>query len=313
MIDVVTVGETMVLVRTHSPGRPLNQDSCTLALGGAESNVAIGLARLGHRVRWISALGEDFFGDMIESALQLEGVEVVAPRSSHRPTGLMVKSPSTGTERFVSYYRSGSAASEMTIGSISEDMLRDARLLHITGITPALSEGARGLVLDVVGRAKRLGLTVSFDVNYRSALWPVSQAAPTARELARQVDVIFGDRIELELLLEEAPASELELLSAVAAMGASQVVLKRGDRGALGYVHGEFFEHSAEPAEVVDTVGAGDAFVAGYLSGWLDSAGPADNIRRAVFCGARACENAGDWEGAPTRAQLEAAWLEVAS
>jgi 2-dehydro-3-deoxygluconokinase len=192
-------------------------------------------------------------------------------------------------------------------------MLRDARLLHITGITPALSESARGLILDVVGRAKELGLTVSLDVNYRSALWSVSQAAATVRELALHADVIFGDRAELELLLEDAPESDHELLSAVAAWGASQVVLKRGDRGAMAYVHGEFFEHSAIPVDVVDTVGAGDAFVAGYLSGWLDSAEPADSLRRAVICGARACENAGDWEGAPTRAQLDAAQLELAS
>lgn len=313
MIDAVTVGETMALVRTHRAGRPLNQDSCTLALGGAESNVAIGLARLGHTVRWISALGDDVLGDMIHSALELEGVEVVAPRSSDRPTGLMVKSPSTGTERFVSYYRAGSAAADLTVGSIGEDMLCDARLLHLTGITPALSESARGLILDVVGRAKQLGLTVSLDVNYRSALWSVSQAAATVRELVLHADVIFGDRAELELLLEDSPESDHELLGAVAACGASQVVLKRGDRGAMAYVHGEFFEHSAIPVDVVDTVGAGDACVAGYLSGWLDSADPADSLRRAVICGARACENAGDWEGAPTRAQLDAAQLELAS
>lgn len=313
MIDAVTVGETMVLVRTHRVGQPTNHDSCTLAFGGAESNVAIGLARLGHRVRWISALGEDVFGDMIQSALQLEGVEVVAPRSAHRPTGLMVKSPSTGAERFVSYYRAGSAAAELNSGSISAEMLDDARLLHLTGITPALSESARELTLDLVGRAKSLGLTVSLDVNYRSALWSASDAGATLRVLAAGADLIFGDRAELELLLGDAPLSDDALLSSVAAFGATHVVLKRGHKGALAYVHGEFFERSAEPAEVVDTVGAGDAFVAGYLSGWLDSADPADSLHRAVYCGARACENAGDWEGAPTRAHLEAAWLEVAS
>jgi len=313
MIDAVTVGETMAMVRTDRAGRPLNQDSCTLALGGAESNVAIGLARLGHPVRWISALGNDVLGDMIESAVAREGVEVLAPRSSTRPTGLMVKSPSTGTERFVTYYRSGSAAAELSAHSVSEEMLRDARLLHLTGITPALSESARGLCLDVVGRARGLGLTVSLDINYRSALWSLSQAAPIVRELALQADVIFGDRAELELLLDNAAASDHELLSAVAALGATQVVLKRGDRGAMAYVRGEFFEHSAIPVNVVDTVGAGDAFVAGYLSGWLDSAEPADCVRRGVICGARACEHAGDWEGAATRAQLEVAQVELAS
>ena len=313
MIDAVTVGETMAMVRTDRAGRPLYQDPCTLALGGAESNVAIGLARLGHPVRWISALGDDVLGDMIDSAVAREGVEVLAPRSSTRPTGLMVKSPSTGTERFVTYYRSGSAAAELSANSVSEEMLCDARLLHLTGITPALSESARDLCLDLVGRARGLGLTVSLDINYRSALWSLSRAAPIVRQLALQSDVIFGDRSELELLLESSPASEHELLSAVAAMGVTQVVLKRGDRGAVAYVDGQFFEHAAIPVNVVDTVGAGDAFVAGYLSGWLDSAEPADCVRRGVMCGARACEHAGDWEGAATRAELEVAQVEWAS
>jgi len=313
MIDAVTVGETMAMVRTKNPGRPLNQDSCTLAIGGAESNVAIGLARLGYRVRWISALGADAFGDMIDSALRLEGVDVVAPRSADRPTGLMVKSPSTGAERFVSYYRAGSAAAAMNPDSVNDDLLRDARLLHLTGITPALSESARRLSLDLAARAKALGLAVSLDINFRPALWSAQQAAVILRELAANANLIFGDRAELELLFDAGPKSDRDLLAEVSKFGAEQVVLKRGDRGALALVAGQFFEQPAIQVEVVDTVGAGDAFVAGYLSGWLDSAEPADSLLRGVICGAQACENAGDWEGAPTREQVESAKLELAS
>lgn len=306
MIDAVTVGETMAMVRTHRPGKPHNQDSCTLALGGAESNVAIGLARLGHRVRWVSALGADPFGDMVESTLRLEGVDPVSPRSPDRPTGLMVKSPSTGTERFVSYYRAGSAAAGMGPDSVGQDVLRDARLLHLTGITPALSESTRELSLDVARRAHGLGLTISLDINFRPALWSGHQAAPVLRELASHADVLFGDRAELELLVDPAPGNERDLLKAVAEIGANQVVLKRGDQGALAFVEGHFFERAAIPVDVVDTVGAGDAFVAGYLSGWLHAAGPADSLLRGVICGAHACESPGDWEGAPTLDQCEA-------
>ncbi len=313
MIDAVTVGETMAMVRTKNPGKPLNNDACTLALGGAESNVAIGLARLGYRVRWISALGADAFGDMIDSALRLEGVEAVAPRSIERPTGLMVKSPSTGAERFVSYYRSGSAASAMSPDSVSDELLRDARLLHLTGITPALSESTRRLSLDLAARAKRLGLAISLDINFRPALWSAQQAALILRELATSASLVFGDRAELELLLDAAPHSDQDLLAAVSEFGAAQVVLKRGDRGALALVGGSFIEQPAIPVTVVDTVGAGDAFVAGYLSGWLDAAGPSDSLLRGAICGAQACTNAGDWEGAPTLDQLEAAKLELAS
>lgn len=313
MIDAVTVGETMAMVRTQRPGRPLNQEPCTLAIGGAESNVAIGLARLGYRVRWISALGADAFGDMIESALSQEGIQVAAARSLTLPTGLMVKSPSTGTERFVSYYRAGSAASAMSSDSVPDDLLRDARLLHLTGITPALSESARRMSLDLAARAKALGLTVSLDLNFRPALWAPQQAAPVLRQLATHSSLIFGDRAELELLLEMPPNEDYDLLAAVAQFGAAQVILKRGDRGALALVAGNFVEQSVIPVQVVDTVGAGDAFVAGYLSGWLDSAAPAESLLRGAICGARACENAGDWEGAPTLEQLAASKLELAS
>ncbi|MEY2900704.1 MAG: hypothetical protein RL247_870 [Actinomycetota bacterium] len=303
----------MVLVRTLRVGKPLNHDSCTLAFGGAESNVAVALSRLGHRVRWMSLLGSDSFGDMIEGVLVQEGVEVVAPRSPDRPTGLMVKSPSTGHDRFVTYYRAGSAASELSMDSVSDSSLRDARLLHLTGIMPAISASARELSLDVASRARQLGLAVSLDLNYRHLLWPEDEAAPVLRKLARSADFVFGDRAELELLVGDQTLGEQDLLKSVAALGPSQVVLKKGEAGAMAYVQGELIEQSAMPVQVVDTVGAGDAFVAGYLSGWLDSAGPSESLARGVICGARACEDPGDWEGAPTRAQLELTQMELAS
>ena len=313
MIDAVTVGETMAMVRTHSAGKPQNQTQCTLALGGAESNVAIGLARLGYSVRWISALGADAFGDIIESTLRQEGVAVVAPRSTDRPTGLMVKSPSKSTERFVSYYRAGSAAAALTPEMVGDELLSGARLLHLTGITPALSESARRLTLELAARASSLGLTVSLDINFRPALWSSQQAALILRELAAQADLVFGDRDELQLLVDDAASDDRELLELVADLGATECVMKQGEAGATTLLNGEIMHQSALSVAVVDTVGAGDAFVAGYLSGWLDSAGPKESLLRGVICGAQACTNAGDWEGSPSLAQLEAAKLELAS
>ena len=301
----------MVLVRAQRVGQPLDQDSCTLAVGGAESNVAIGLSRLGHQVRWIGALGSDAFGDMVESVLLRENLEVVAHRSPERPTGLMVKSPSVGSERFVSYYRAGSAATELDASSVSDDILSDARMIHLTGITPALSEAAQTMTVDVAQRAKSRGVTVSFDVNYRSALWPRERAAPVLRQIAGHADLIFGELGELELLVDDPPANERDLLDSVAALGARHVVLKRGERGAVALVGGELYEESAIPVDVVDTVGAGDAFVAGYLSGVLDSLEVGDALRRGVICGGLACRNPGDWEGAPTREELDAVRMDM--
>jgi 2-dehydro-3-deoxygluconokinase len=302
----------MVLVRTHRAGVPLDQEPCALAVGGAESNVAIGLARFGHSVRWISALGSDVFGDMIESVISGEGVEVATRRHAGRPTGLMVKSPSVGNERFVTYYRAGSAASTMGEDSVSDLALSDARLLHVTGITPALSESAQRMILNVVNRAKSLAVTVSFDVNFRPALWSEIEASPVFRQLAAQSDIVFGDHAELSMLIDAEPLDERDLLESVAELGPDQVVLKRGEYGAAALVRGEYQERGALTIDVVDTVGAGDAFVAGYLSGYLDAADVSESLLRGVVCGGLACTNPGDWEGAPTRVEFEATRLGVA-
>ena len=312
MIDTVTVGETMVLVRTHRAGFPLDQEPCSLAVGGAESNVAVGLARLGHSVRWISSLGCDVFGDMIESVLTNEGVEVSTRRHAERPTGLMVKSLSVGDQRFVTYYRAGSAASDMSEESVSDTALSDARLLHITGITPALSASAQRMILDVTHRAKGFGVVVSFDVNFRPALWPETTASPVLRQLAERSDIVFGDTAELSLLIDAQSLSETELLEAVAELGPQQVILKRGEHGAAALVQGKYHELDSLTVDVVDTVGAGDAFVAGYLSAYLDSAEASESLLRGVVCGGLACTNPGDWEGSPTRVEFEATRLEVA-
>lgn len=307
MIDAVTIGETMALVRTGNSEKLTNNLPCTLAIGGTESNVAIGLSRLGHRVRWISALGSDAFGDLIAGILESEGVEVVAGRDNQRQTGLMVKSPSKSTERFVNYYRSGSAASNLSPESVSDALIQDARLVHLTGVMPALSESTRRLALEIIQRSKKLNKTISFDVNFRPALWSSSRASLIFQEMATYADIVFGDRTELELLVQEPASSNEELLRQISLLGPSQVILKLAEDGALALIDGEFHAQPAVAVEVVDTVGAGDAFVAGYLSAWLDGSDIAERMFRSTFCGAMACTNLGDWEGAPTRELMEKA------
>jgi 2-dehydro-3-deoxygluconokinase len=294
----------MALVRMLKPGQPRNQDPCTIAVGGAESNVAVGLARLGHSVRWISALGQDSFGDMIVAVLENEGVEVVAARSPEHPTGLMVKSPSRGDERFVSYYRSGSAAANMTPEMVSPEMIADARLLHITGITPALSESARQTLDAVLDYARHRNITVSFDLNYRPALWSRSAASSAFTEIVSSADMVFGDRLELSMLTDASHSSAKDLVESIQGLGVADVIVKQGSEGAVALVGDEFVQQDAVPVEVIDTVGAGDAFVAGYLSALLDGESPERRLERGVFCGARACRDPGDWEGSPTRKEL---------
>ena len=311
MIDVVTIGETMALVRTDKMEKLQNRMVCSIAIGGTESNVAIGLARLGHKARWVSALGQDLFGNLVADTISGEGVEVVARRDHQRQTGLMVKTPSSGTERFVSYYRAGSAASNLSPEDLPDSLIADAKIVHLTGVMPALSESTRRTSLDVIQRSKKLNKTVSFDVNYRPALWAEPRASVIAREMASQADIVFGDRRELQLLVDNPESADQEILQQVSDLGANQVMMKLADEGARALIDGEFYEQPALKVNVTDTVGAGDAFVAGYLSALLDGEDAKERLFRAAFCGAMACTNLGDWEGAATRADLESARREL--
>ncbi len=311
MIDVVTVGETMALVRTNTSEKPRNHMPCTLAIGGTESNVAIGLARLGHKVRWVSALGADPFGNLVADIVGGEGVEVVARRDMERQTGLMVKTPSVGTERFVSYYRAGSAASQLSPEDVPDALIADSKIVHLTGVMPALSESTRRLALDVLDRSKKLNKTISFDDNFRPALWREARASLIVREMAAKADLVFGDRKELELLVDKPETDNHELLQQVASLGPSQVMMKLADEGAVALIDGGYFEQAAIKVDVVDTVGAGDAFVAGYLSALLDHEKEKERLFRAAFCGAMSCTSSGDWEGAAFRVDLASARREL--
>lgn len=303
LMDLVTLGETMALVRVASD-KPLESSvACQLAIGGSESNLAIGLARFGHRVRWISAVGVDAFGELIQRVLVSEGVDVQVAVDSTRPTGLMVKTPSKSADRFVAYYRAGSAASALDENFLGTELFEGAQIAHLTGITPALSNTNRNLVLKLAKQIKNIPQILSFDVNYRAALWSPAQASLVFRELAAMADLVFGSREELGMLVDDPDDSDEVLLLQVAQLGPTEVVMKLGEQGAKALVDGEYYTQPAFPVAVIDTVGAGDSFVAGYLSGWIERQDVQERLIRATFCGAMACTNLGDWEGAPSRQQ----------
>ena len=312
MADVVTLGETMALWRTDNSGAPANGARGTLGFGGSDSNVAIALARLGHSSKWISALGDDALGSMIASGIESEEVETSVKFSKSHPTGLMVKSPSKSKERFVSFYRSGSAASKMAEADISEADFDGTKIFHFSGITPMLSSSCAEMMLKAVAICKSKGALISFDVNHRSALWDGLVARETYMEFCGTADLVFGDKEELSLMAGEGLADS-DLLGRVAQLGPKQVVLKLGDEGAMALSGGEVAARPAVKVEVVDTVGAGDAFVAGYLSALLDDEPVEERLIRATYCGAQACTNPGDWEGSVTREQLNVARGELVS
>jgi 2-dehydro-3-deoxygluconokinase len=301
--DVVTVGETMALLSAldESVG---SGASYSLSFGGAESNVAIGLARLGHSVSWVSALGNDQFADMIEREISAEGVDVVASRDELRPTGLMVKTLSPGEDRLVSYYRSGSAASALRAEDLPTELITSARVVHMTGITPALSTSTREMSLRAATMAREAGVLVSLDINYRSALWSEALASAVLRELISHCDLVFGSPDELGLLSDHNGTHE-QVARRVSEFGPNCIVVKDGERGASMLIDGEWISQPAFAIDVVDTVGAGDGFVAGFLSEVLTGSSPSAQLKTAVITGALCCTHPGDWQGFPSRDGLK--------
>jgi 2-dehydro-3-deoxygluconokinase len=301
---VVTLGETLALFRSAETGSLRHATGLTLGVGGAESNVAIALARLGVDASWLGRIGDDPLGERVAREVRAEGVDARVVVDPVAPTGLMVKERARGESSRVLYYRSGSAGSRLEPDDIPDGWVEEADLLHVSGITPLLSATARAAISAAVARARAAGVAVSVDVNYRSSLGGPDEAGSFLAALAPQAAVVFGSPGELALLRPGRTPEEaaVDLVTA----GCGEVVLKRGDRGATSFSSGATpVSAPAFPVRVVDTVGAGDAFVASYLHGLLADAPVAERLERANACGALACLGPGDWETSPTSAELE--------
>ena len=301
--ELVTVGETLALMSNAQPGLLRHQRRLDLGIGGSESNVAIGARRLGTSSAWIGRVGDDEFGHLVMRELLAETVRVHATTDPERPTALMVKERRTSDTARVFYYRSGSAGANLAVTDLDRDLIERAKVLHVTGITLALSDSAREAVDVAVGWAREAGTAVSLDLNYRSRLWNPDQFAATLQPLLSRADLVFGSEHEFEYLV--GAGTPLAQLEKVASARPGEVVVKRGASGASARSDGRLVESAALAVPAIDTVGAGDAFVAGWLSEWIRHEPVEQRMRTAIACGAFACTVAGDWEGAPTRPELE--------
>lgn len=306
-MSVVTIGETMALVSSDTVGPLQHARAMTLGIGGSESNVAIALRRLGTEVTWLGRVGEDSLGDLVLREIGAEGVRVIGIRDLDAPTALMVKERRTNRETRVSYYRRGNAGSRLSPADIDPDLIRAASLLHLTGITPALSESAAEACLAAIRIAREAGVTVSFDLNFRGKLWSRADAARMYQRVLPEVDIVFGGDDEAGIALGDAPgeaSDPLRLAHRLIDAGVGQAIVKLGERGAVAVVDGHEYAEAAVPITPVDTVGAGDGFVAGYLAEYLGGEDVATRLRTAVTVGAYACLAPGDWEGMPRRSEL---------
>jgi len=272
--DAVCVGESMLLLTPDPPGPLGSSERLRMDAAGAESNVAAYLAMQGHRAAWVSRVGDDPLGRLVRNRISRHGVDVervgVIPGA---PTGVFFKDPGRDGST-VYYYRAGSAASRMD--PTLWEFVPPARVVHLSGITPALSATCADLVHAGLATRPVAGATWSFDINHRAGLWPAADAAPVLARLATLADVVFVGLDEAQRLWGcVAPGDVRALLPTP-----SVLVVKDGGVGATAYGPAGAVFAPAMPVDVVEPVGAGDAFAAGYLSGLLDGLPERDRLAR---------------------------------
>lgn len=295
---------------TPADGEPIERSNTLRRfVGGAESNVVIGVAKLGHTAGWISRVGDDVFGSIILDELKQHGVDTSKVGvSREEPTGIYFKDRSATTDRRVVYYRKGSAMSCIKPEHVDVEYIRNARILHITGITLALSESARRTVHKAIDIARNAGVAIAFDPNYRPALWSEREAKAAFRGVLPFVDILITTVEEAPLITRSAAqGSWQDILASLRTTGPRAVYLKLGAEGAAYSVYGSVGMVPAVPIEkVVDTVGAGDAFAAGVLVGHLEGLAPKTIVSLANAMGGAATTALGDTDGVPDRAGIEA-------
>lgn len=307
-VDLLTFGEAMVSLRSNGP---LAQGgTLTTHMAGSEANVAIALSRLGHTARWVGRVGEDPHGEFIQRQLRAESVDEWVTVDPDRSTGVMFLEKRTADISRALYYRQGSAGSEVGFTDVGPALESSARLLHLTGITPALSPRSREAFERAAAGAEAHGMVLSLDVNYRNKLWSRREATEVLSAAARHAKIVVASDDELCLLSSRPtgtsqPANIPAVAAELLALGVEEVVVKLGSEGAEVYTASGKFRVDAVPVNAVDTVGAGDAFTAGYLSAFLDGVPVVERLRRGNLMGAFAVSTLGDWEGLPKRAELD--------
>lgn len=302
--EVITFGESMALMMPVGTKGIEYSATFDKSFGGAESNFAIGIARLGHRSGWFGRLGKDPLGLMIKKRIQGEGVDVSRVElATEAPTGLMFREVVSGRSS-VYYYRKNSAASLMRPEHLDEEYIKQAKILHVTGITAALSSSCRETLVEAIRLAKKNGVKVCFDPNLRLKLWSIEEAREVLLPLAEEADFFMPGLDELKLLYQTEDFDEI--IGRLSKLPGVSIV-KGGENETYLVENGKV---TAVPYykvdKVVDTVGAGDGFCSGFVVGVLKGYNLEEAVRLGNLMGSMVIQMEGDWEALPTWEQAEA-------
>jgi 2-dehydro-3-deoxygluconokinase len=308
--SVITIGETMILLYPREVDAALSEaEQLVVEVAGADSNFAIAMARLGFDVGWISRVGADPLGERVRKTISREGVDtsqvVIDP---HHPTGLYIKyhdapSPHMGEGQAggsrVIYYRGGSAASQLSADDLNPDYFANIQVLQLSGMTCALSRSCEETVRRAIELAQDRGARVCFDLNLRLQLWSLAAARQVIGSLLPAVSILFGSEEEYAQFFDK--PSVVDALIEAHGLGPQTVVAHRGERGAVALVRGRMVSHPGyRPPRIVDVVGAGDGFNAGFVAAVLREMDPQEALAIANQVGAAAVTTPGDFQGYPS-------------
>ncbi|MBD1381264.1 sugar kinase [Metabacillus arenae] len=304
-MDVVSLGETMILFSPEETGQLRYNRQFTSRVAGAETNTLIGLSKLGYRTGWISRVGGDELGKRILSSVRGEGVDTsFVKEDGSAPTGLFIKERTTADSSRVFYYRNQSAASKMTPADIEENYLAKAKLLYITGITPALSVSCKETVFHAIELAKKNSMKIVFDPNVRKTLLDERTGRDTLIKMAALSDIILPGISEGDFLFQTTDCEKI--VRECKRLGAEKVIVKLGEKGAYYSTSEESgYVHPFKVETVIDPIGAGDGFAAGVISGILDELPIHEAVKRGCAIGAIVTTVNGDIEGLPDKETLE--------
>ncbi len=309
MSEIITIGEPMVMFLADTKEHLSNVEHFTRLIAGAELNVAMGLRRLGHTVTYISQVGEDPFGQYVKKYLENENIDATFVKTyEEAPTGFQFKNRTDEGDPEVLYFRKGAAASRITKDILNEISFSDGKVLHITGIFPALSEATLETTFKAIEKAHENGMLVTFDPNPRPVLWESKEKMiQVTNELAFKSDIVLPGFSEGKLFTGK--SSKEEIADFYLDRGVKKVVIKMGNTGSYSrekLKNGQIKEADCPSFEVpvLDTVGAGDGFAAGVISGILEDLEDNKILERGNAIGGIQVMHLSDNEGLPTVDEL---------
>jgi 2-dehydro-3-deoxygluconokinase len=299
-VEVLAIGEPLALVDPLEGGPIEDVPGFTLKVAGAELNALIGLARLGHRTALVSAVGDDPFGRLVRRTIRAEGIDDAFVFTGSAPTGVFFKERLNSHGRRVYYYRAGSAASKVRVASARRALAElRPRFVLVSGLTLGIGKPDElgDAAVAVLEGARAMGATVVFDANLRAGIWDGEEAAQQFEALVPHVDVLLAGVNELSALRSGDPE---HVAASFIADGITNVVVKYGKHGSVIHTADGSTSIAPRPVEMVDAIGAGDAYAAGLVSGLLRGWPLETAARLGSAMGAHAVSGTGDWESLPT-------------